>query len=331
MLPEMPVLNIAVIGSQDLLRSMGKLSDTRDIESYVYKEGTGTHRKIISMIRPLNYPAKIRPLLSALNVSDHGIIEVTSLDAALGEAMVAFSSAGIEDGDLFINPKDGEWIDQEKVEVIKNQAGLKTWNLHASIPDLHEYRSTLLEKIPRFESDENLLVSVDQHFVVKGIGLVGIGYVRSGFIKKHDAIRIQPGGYEGVVRSLQVMDEDVDTAVIGDRVGVALRGVKDDVLDKGSQIVSSDSNVLVTMDRSEVCVNFSEFQTRPLNVNDIIHMSCDLQFMVGRVESIEGDVITVRWDRPIWVRSHHNKPPLVVQLDAGSMRICGSVLAIKPV
>ena len=38
----MPVLNIAVIGSQDLLRSMGKLSDTRDIESYVYKEGTGT-------------------------------------------------------------------------------------------------------------------------------------------------------------------------------------------------------------------------------------------------------------------------------------------------
>ena len=42
--------------------------------------------------------------------------------------------------------------------------------------------------------DEEVLVSIDQHFVVKGIGLVGIGYVRSGIIRKHDSVEIYPGG-----------------------------------------------------------------------------------------------------------------------------------------
>ena len=51
---------------------------------------------------------------------------------------------------------------------------------------------------------------------------MGIGYVQSGSIKKHDQVEIVPGGNNGVVRSLQVMDDDVEEAFAGDRVGVAL-------------------------------------------------------------------------------------------------------------
>ena len=35
----MSVLNIALIGSEDFARSLAKKSDSRDIESYVFKEG----------------------------------------------------------------------------------------------------------------------------------------------------------------------------------------------------------------------------------------------------------------------------------------------------
>ena len=46
----MPVLNVAVLASESLLRSLGKISDSRDVESYVYKEGEGAERRILSMI-----------------------------------------------------------------------------------------------------------------------------------------------------------------------------------------------------------------------------------------------------------------------------------------
>ena len=35
------------------------------------------------------------------------------------------------------------------------------------------------------------------------------------------------------------MDDDVDRALTGDRVGIALRGMGDDALEKGSQVVKT--------------------------------------------------------------------------------------------
>ena len=220
----MPVLNVAVLATESLLRSLGKISDSRDVESYVYKEGEGAERRILSMIRPLKHPESLRPLLSTLNVAESGIIEVKEINAALGEAMVAFSSSKVENGHIIINPKDGNWIDPEKLSLIRNQAGLESWKIHDSLPDPHDIRSDLLSRVRIDTTEEEVLVSIDQHFVVRGIGLVGIGYVRSGIIRKHESVEIHPGGHVGVVRSLQVMDDDVDFAVTGDRVGVALRG-----------------------------------------------------------------------------------------------------------
>ena len=321
----MPVLNIAILGSEELCRSLGKLTDSRDVESYVFKEGAGPDRRILSLIRPLNFPERIRPLLSALNVADYGIIEVNSIDAALGESMVAFSSSGIERGDLIINPKDGAWIDPDKVNLVKDQAGLSSWNVNHQVPDLNEYRSALLSQVTKQNSEGELLVSIDQHFVVKGIGLVGIGYVRSGMLERHENVRIYPKKADGIVRSLQVMDEDVDRALTGDRVGIALRGVSDDSLDKGSQIVSEGSDLLTRSERSRLSVAISAFQSKTPKAGDIVHMSFDLQFFVGRIESIEEYTMVVNWDRPIDLRTKFDKTPLLVQLDAGLMRIIGPV------
>ena len=321
----MPVLNIAILGSEELCRSLGKLTDSRDVESYVFKEGAGPDRRILSFIRPLNFPERIRPLLSALNVADYGIIEVNSIDAALGESMVAFSSSGIERGDLIIKPKDGAWIDPDKVNLVKDQAGLSSWNVNHQVPDLNEYRSALLGQVTKQNSEGELLVSIDQHFVVKGIGLVGIGYVRSGMLERHENVRIYPNKADGIVRSLQVMDDDVDRALTGDRVGIALRGVSDDSLDKGSQIVTKGSDLLTRSERSRLSVAISAFQSKTPKASDIVHMSFDLQFFVGRIESIEEYTMVVNWDRPIDLRTKFDKPPLLVQLDAGLMRIIGPV------
>ena len=65
------------------------------------------------------------------------------------------------------------------------------------------------------------MVPIDQHFNVKGIGLVAIGYVQSGSVSVHDELHLLPAEGPGTVKSLQVMDDDVSEAVAGDRVGIA--------------------------------------------------------------------------------------------------------------
>ena len=54
---------------------------------------------------------------------------------------------------------------------------------------------------------------------------------------------------------------------------------------------------------------------RKLDVGDVIHVSVDLQFVVGRIESI-GDSMIVNWDSPLYIRKE--KPPVVfvAQLDS---------------
>ena len=68
----MPVLNVAFVGSESLAKKIAKKGDVRDIESYVYKEERNGEIGIISLLRPLKHPEKIRPLLSVLNVLESG-------------------------------------------------------------------------------------------------------------------------------------------------------------------------------------------------------------------------------------------------------------------
>ena len=47
---------------------------------------------------------------------------------------------------------------------------------------------------------EPLVVPIDQHFNVKGIGLVAIGYVQSGSVSVHDELHLLPAEGPGTVK-----------------------------------------------------------------------------------------------------------------------------------
>ena len=91
----MSVLNIAMVGSDDLAREIAKPTDQRDVHTYVHKESGENGPRILSLIRPAKFPERLRPFLNALSAAKIGIIEITALDATLGEVIVAFSSAKI--------------------------------------------------------------------------------------------------------------------------------------------------------------------------------------------------------------------------------------------
>tara|TARA_B110000438_G_scaffold37227_1_gene37045 strand:+ start:2904 stop:3887 length:984 start_codon:yes stop_codon:yes gene_type:complete len=327
----MPVLNVAFIGSEELARTLAKKGDVRDIESYVYKEISDGETRILSLLRPLRHPERLRPLLSVLNVAKAGVVEISKVDAALGEVLVAFGAANIRIGHAIISPEDGGWVDPEQVQVILNQAGLEEWTLHEDMPDEHTLRESLLSSLQTGDESAPLVIPIDQHFNVKGVGLVAIGYVQAGTVSKHDEILVLPAQETGIARSLQVMDDDVEQSFVGDRVGVALRNLREDVLHRGCILTHVNGDALVRHNSSKFTLSRAPFQKRELSEGDVVHAAVDLQFQVGRIIKIQGVEITVEWEQPLWIQKRDTAPVMMVQLDAANMRIMGVAQSIAPV
>ena len=144
----MVVLNIAVIGSDDLAKSIAKAADQRDVHTYVHKENGPDGARILSLIRPAKYPERLPPFLNALSTSQAGIVEVTAVDANLGEVLVAFASAGITRGLAVINPPEGQWVDETQVKMLFDQAGLADWTFEALVLRFGTQRRTTSRAAP---------------------------------------------------------------------------------------------------------------------------------------------------------------------------------------
>jgi len=339
----MVVLNIAVIGSDELARSIAKAADQRDVHTYVHKENGPDGARILSLIRPAKFPERLPPFLNALSTSQAGIIEVSAIDATLGEALVAFASAGIERGLAVINPSEGGWVDEDQAKMLFKQAGLGRWTFEVNDGvHLRERMYALMDEIQTvLEANANapLVLPVDQYFNVKGIGLVAIGYVQSGRVNVHDEVLLLPANGTGNAKSLQVMDDDVEVATAGDRVGLALRNAKEEHLTGNTLIVHppvedkranvSTPMALVQHQRSVVELTTSPFQKRVLAAGDVIHASVDLQFVVGRVLSVDGPTLTVEWEHPLFIRRDRPPAVLIAQLDS-KPRIMGSA-TVSPI
>ena len=320
----MSVLNILFVGSDEVARSIAKKSDSRDVDNYVYKDlkEDGAF-STISILRPNNYPEKPKPFFTSLTVSDFGIIEVRKVDASFGEVIVSMSCAGIENGFVVVNPSEGEWVDEEQVKGLLNQAGLVNWEFidHDGVV-IREKLISILNQI-KPHNENGFVVAVDQAFTVKGVGLVAVGHVQSGKVNKHDDVVFAGSEGNAIARSLQVMDLDVEIANIGDRVGLALRtagAFREDLIGKGSILADSNERFEIQT-KSNFKLNKAAFQKNDLVVGDVVHFCSDLQFIVGRISEINED-IAIEWDFPIVLNKNSKRNPLIIQLEA-TPRIMG--------
>tara|TARA_B100001559_G_scaffold294186_1_gene275727 strand:- start:146 stop:1123 length:978 start_codon:yes stop_codon:yes gene_type:complete len=320
----MSVLNILFVGSDEIARSIAKKSDSRDVDNYIYKDlKEGGLFSTISILRPNNYPDKPKPFFTSLTVSDFGIIEVNKVDSSFGEVIVSMASAGIKDGLVIINPSEGEWVDDSQVKTLLQQAGLSNWDFIENDGIL--IREKLIEVLNQIKpnEDDGFVVAVDQAFTVKGVGLVAIGHVQSGKVNKHDELILAGSEGNAIARSLQVMDLDVDVANVGDRVGLAMRTAgpfREDLLGKGS--ILADSNERFTVEsKSKFELDKAAFQKNDLAKGDVVHLCCDLQFVVGRISEVS-DCVHIDWDFPIALNKSSKRNPLIVQLEANP-RIMG--------
>lgn len=127
---------------------------------------------------------------------------------------------------------------------------------------------------------------VDRAFVMHGHGVVVTGTAIAGTVRVGDAVRIQPGGHEARVRSVQVHGGEVDAAGYGQRVALNLAGVERAGVTRGH--VVCDPSLDRDTERCDVWVEIRPSATRPVKSHDAVHVHLGTAETMGKLVLIEG-------------------------------------------
>jgi selenocysteine-specific translation elongation factor len=90
--------------------------------------------------------------------------------------------------------------------------------------------------------DSKTLALVDDVFKVKGIGVVALGFVVSGSLKRHQALKVPQKSLNVEIKSLQLHDQDVEEITAGNRFGASLKNVDETQIDKGDYFADYEIN-----------------------------------------------------------------------------------------
>jgi elongation factor 1-alpha len=90
---------------------------------------------------------------------------------------------------------------------------------------------TLVDALDQFEippkpTDKPLRVPIQDAYKIKGTGVVPVGRVETGVLKKGDKIIIMPTGFQGEIRSIEMHHEEIPQAEPGDNIGFSIRGIE---------------------------------------------------------------------------------------------------------
>ncbi len=111
-------------------------------------------------------------------------------------------------------------------------SGLVMENLSKSSDKTPWYKGpTLIDAIDAFEvpekpTDKPLRLPIQDSYSIKGTGVVPVGRVETGILKKGDKIVIMPSGFEGEIRSIEMHHEEIPQAIPGDNIGFSIRGIE---------------------------------------------------------------------------------------------------------
>jgi len=273
-------LNIAFMGPDVLAKELGKEGTSSDITFYNLKKGDVT----LTVIRPSRYPEKISSLFYTASLAEIAVLVIEEVNVRLGETILMLNAAGINEGLLILK----NYIDQTQIAPLIKGTLLEKYQI---FPDdktgLREWLISRASEKKQISGDKTGIVPIDHHFPVKGIGTVILGCVEDGCIKRHDMLTVHPTGKQVQVRSIQMHDDDTESACKGNRVGLALKGIEAEELDRG-YVLSNDSDIISSYEikgKADIIPYWPE----PLKEQMVIYAGHWMQFLPCRIICISDE------------------------------------------
>ena len=152
----------------------------------------------------------------------------------------------------------------DETPIVKGSA-LEALNSESEDPDAEEYESIreLLRVIdeyipqPERETDKPFMMPVEDVFTIKGRGTVVTGRIERGMVKTGESVEIvglQDDIMDTVVTGVEMFHKILDEGQAGDNVGLLLRGMDRDEVERGMTIVKPGSVQPHTKFKAEVYV-----------------------------------------------------------------------------
>jgi selenocysteine-specific translation elongation factor len=315
-------LIVAVLGAPGYSGNIGKKGTSTDITLYDLKRG----EDIVTLVEATKYPERLAPLFFAVSMAEKAIVVVDEITAAFGESVMMVQSSGIKTGYIVLR----NFLTREKIEPLIKGTRLENFEYMKDNP--LALRERLLgdasERKPAAASvDSPGTVSVDHYFNVKGVGTVVLGVVKDGIIRKHEAVRVLPGGKTAQIRSIQKHDDEFEQASEGDRVGIALKNIEVEDLDRGYALTTDTS--IKSIKAMKTKADLVKYWPSPLKAGMVLHVGHWMQFISARVESEKDEG---EWRRPILELSLEKElvylqgdRAMVTYLDGGKLRVAGTI------
>ena len=315
-------LNIAVVGAKDYAGKIGKKGTVTDMTFYDHKAGTDS----FTLIEPSKYPDKLSSLFYSVGMSEFVILVVDKIDSFLGETIVMVDSLGIDKGFIILQ----NYIQPEQLKPLLAGTSLEGYEYREDDPiKLREELIAMAKSEGRKAGDGTCgSCPVDSHFNVKGVGTVVLGSVIDGHFKKHDKMTVFPIKREVILKSIQKHDLDADDGVKGDHVGLALRGIESDELDRGF-VVTTDPSVKMTRSVSGK-VSLVKYWPSALKEGMVLHIGHWMQMVPCRVTAVDNGAdfrsaeVTFELDNDI-IHKPGDKA-IIMYLEGGKLRVAGSVI-----
>ena len=312
-------LTVAVLGAPGYSGAIGKKGTSTDITLFDLKKGETT----LTLIEPNRYPERLAPLFFATSEVQKAIVIVDELNATLGESLVMLQCCGVSSGYFVLR----NYIPKEKIEPIIKGTILEKYEFVADDPNL--IREKLLAEAAQQKPTESTtgIIPVDHAFNVKGVGVVVLGVVVVGGVAKHAMLKAMPGTKAAQVRSIQKHDDDFDTAIEGDRVGLALKNVDVEDVDRGV-VLTNDPSVKASRALKAKATLVKYWPTQ-LKEGMVVHVGHWMQFFNSKIDAIsdEGDwrkpALTLTLEKELVYRP--GDKAVLMYLEGGKLRVAGTL------
>ena len=318
-------LTVAILAPPDYAKDLGKKGTTSDITFYNLKKGEAT----VTFIEPTRYPEKLSSLFYAVSMADHVILVVDEINATFGECVLMLQCAGKAHGYLILK----NYLSPDQIAPLIKGTVLEHYEvLEEDMLGIREkmlgiaMKQTAHQKV--HEGSGKGVVPVDAHFNVKGVGVVVLGSVAQGIIKKHDTLKLLPTTKSAQIRSIQKHDEDADTAVNGDRVGLALKNIESEDLDRGFVLTNDPAVQFATTVTGKA--QLVKYWPAPLKEGMVLYAGHWMQFLPIRLEKtvVEGDwrmpTLTLTMEKDLVYTP--GARIVLHYLEGGKLRVVGSMI-----
>ena len=315
-------LNIAVLGAKDYASKIGKKGTVTDMTFYDHKSGTDS----FTLIEPSKYPEKLSSLFYSVAMSEFAILVVDKIDSFLGETIVMTDVLGIDRGWIILQ----NYIQPEQLKPLLAGTCLEGYEYKEDDPIKLREELIAMAKAEAKAPGEGTCGScpVDSHFNVRGVGTVVLGSVIDGYFRKHDKMTVFPIKREVILKSIQKHDLDADDGVKGDHVGLALRGIESDELDRG-YVVTTDPSVKMSR-KVEGNVSLIKYWPSPLKEGMVLHIGHWMQMVPCRISFVDnGDDFRsakVEFDLESDMIHKPGDKATIMYLEGGKLRVVGSIV-----